>query len=377
MLEMAIRRDPRSGWLFDQYTNLGIAMLVLDRNEESICWQKRALATVSPTYTSVRAQYHIRLAAAYARLGRLDEAHHALDEANQLWPYDTVRSHAPPDPSSTVVAGQVEQYQAALRLAGHRDHASEEGDAGVAADSNLRAEMAGLTPMSVPEVRNDPHSRASAIARSGQAGGHRPAIVFVGAVDPWRHRAGECRLRREHLGHGAGPAGQEDEVADERRPRRPSLPSVGTRSASMGVISPFGSWRSATQMSFGIGVADEAWEVNGCRRPRSMCRKVVNIPTRRRGEHRNSRCRDPDDDTATAEVTITPDLVRSRRSGKEPVAAGVGARLLENPHRQLHPGLSRLWSARLENVCVSLWRPELRRPAPVFRSVGSRANAAS
>jgi adenylate cyclase len=150
MFEMAIRRDPRGGWIWDQYAGLGLALLVLDRNEASIAWQQRALATVPVSYATMRAQYHLRLAAAYARLGRPDEAHRTVADANRIWPYDTVRSHAPPDSSDNMVAEQVQQYQSALRLAGHRDHAEESADFGVAVDGNLRTDMAGATPTSVP-----------------------------------------------------------------------------------------------------------------------------------------------------------------------------------------------------------------------------------
>ena len=75
--------------------------------------------------------YNLRLAAAHARLGQFDEAHRAVAEANRIWPYDTVRSHYPEDPSNRVYAEQIERYQAALRLAGHRDHAEEDADFGV------------------------------------------------------------------------------------------------------------------------------------------------------------------------------------------------------------------------------------------------------
>ena len=47
-----------------------------------------------------------------------------------IWPYDTVRNHWPED-LKPVYAGQIEAYQAALRLAGHRDHAEEDADFGV------------------------------------------------------------------------------------------------------------------------------------------------------------------------------------------------------------------------------------------------------
>jgi adenylate cyclase len=150
MLEMAIRRDPRSAWNYDRYANLAIALLVLGRNEESITWNQRALAAVRTSYTSLRAQYNLRIAAASALLGRLNEAHRAVAEANGIWPYDTVRSHAPGEGSSRVFVGMMERYQTALRLAGLRDHAVEDADFGVPDDATLRDDYAGLTPTTVP-----------------------------------------------------------------------------------------------------------------------------------------------------------------------------------------------------------------------------------
>jgi adenylate cyclase len=79
----------------------------------------------------------------------LEEARSALAEGNRLWPYDTVRSHFP-DSLNPVYAGQIEGYQAALRLAGHRDHADEDADFGVPSDTNLPQNYAGLTPTTAP-----------------------------------------------------------------------------------------------------------------------------------------------------------------------------------------------------------------------------------
>ena len=150
MIERAIRLNPRSPYNFSRYENMGMALLLLGRDEDSIVWQQRALAEYPDNTKANRAQYNVRLAAAYARLGHLDQAHRALAEANRIWPYDTVRSHWPDDPSSRVHAAQIERYQSALRLAGHRDHAEEDTDSAVASDDILHAELVGLTPTGVP-----------------------------------------------------------------------------------------------------------------------------------------------------------------------------------------------------------------------------------
>jgi adenylate cyclase len=152
MIETAIRRDPRNAYNYDRYGTMGFALLLRGRNDDSIVWIQRALAATPSGLVVIRARYNIRLAAAYARLGQLDEGHRAIAEANRLWPYDTVRGHFPDDPSSRVYSEQIEYYQASLRLAGLRDHAEEDADFGVPADGNLHQDYAGLTPTTTPGV---------------------------------------------------------------------------------------------------------------------------------------------------------------------------------------------------------------------------------
>jgi adenylate cyclase len=149
MVETAIRLDPQSPNRRFYYQNLGFALLMLGRDEESIVWMQRALAATPNTVARSRATYNFMLAAAYARLGRLEEAHRAIADANRIWPYDTVQANHPEDPANRVCAAQIERYQAALRLAGHRDHADEDADFGVASDDKLQ-NFAGPTPTTVP-----------------------------------------------------------------------------------------------------------------------------------------------------------------------------------------------------------------------------------
>ena len=117
-----------------RYENMSFALLLTGQYEESIVWSERALAANPAVFPRLRAQHSIRMAAAHALLGHSDEARRALTEANRTWPYDTVRGHAPEDPSSQEYAVQLKHYQATLRLAGHRDHADEDVDFGVASD---------------------------------------------------------------------------------------------------------------------------------------------------------------------------------------------------------------------------------------------------
>jgi TolB-like protein/Flp pilus assembly protein TadD len=149
MTETAMRLNPRSGFNWSRYETMGFALLLLGRDEESIVWTERALAANPNGDAQERASMNMRLAAAHARLGQLNEAHRAISEANRIWPYDTVRGHWPDDPSSRVYAEQIERFQAALRLAGERDHAEEDADFGVVPDDKLHEDIAGLTPTTV------------------------------------------------------------------------------------------------------------------------------------------------------------------------------------------------------------------------------------
>jgi adenylate cyclase len=150
MIERADRLDPRGAYAWSRYQHIGWAMLMLGKDEEAINWTQRALAANPNVRPDWRAQYVLHIAAAQARLGHLGEAHHWVTEAKQIWPYDTVRSHFPDDPSYSEYAGQIERFQTALRLAGERDHADENADFGVAPDDKLHEPLAGLTPTTAP-----------------------------------------------------------------------------------------------------------------------------------------------------------------------------------------------------------------------------------
>jgi adenylate cyclase len=123
---------------------MGKAYLLLGRDEEAIAWTQRSLAAARPTDVVFHFSGYLQLAAAYARLGRLGEAHRGLAEVIRLQPYYTVRS--------TWIGSleQIERYRAALRLAGLRDHAEEDADFDVPADGCLRNGIRGLTPTTAP-----------------------------------------------------------------------------------------------------------------------------------------------------------------------------------------------------------------------------------
>ncbi len=68
MIETAMRLNPRSGFNWNRYENMGFALLMLGRDQESIVWTQRALAANPNGDADDRAQLNVRLAAAHARL---------------------------------------------------------------------------------------------------------------------------------------------------------------------------------------------------------------------------------------------------------------------------------------------------------------------
>ena len=205
MFETAIRRDPRSGWSYERYEKLGFALLMLRKDEGAILWTQRALATIPNGYTEMRAQLNLRFAAAHARLGHFDAAHRALAEANRIWPYDTVRNHWPEDPSSRVYVEQIEQFQAALRLAGHRDHSEEYADFGVPSDGDLHYLYAGFTTTTVPGATTTHTSELEQLLRE------RKPIV----IDPLLFSWGRSIPSAVGL-KGAGNGGSTSDAIQER-----------------------------------------------------------------------------------------------------------------------------------------------------------------
>jgi tetratricopeptide (TPR) repeat protein len=152
-LQMALRLDPRSPMNYDKYGVLGNALLMAEHYQESITANERAFTLIRTSYTSLRAIYELRIAVAHERLGDIEQAHQALEQANRIWPYDTVRSHYPADLSSKFLIAFVTRYKETLRQLGQRDHAKEDADFDVPSDDNLREDYAGLTPNTVPGAK--------------------------------------------------------------------------------------------------------------------------------------------------------------------------------------------------------------------------------
>jgi len=143
--------NPRSPWKHSRYRHMGFAALMLGRDKDAIAFLQRSLA-IHPEARANPWTYRM-LAAAYARTGQIDEAKRWLAASDRLWPYGTVRSVYPQELSSPIYVQQMRDYQAALRLAGARDHADEDADFGTPTAGSLHGEVAGYTPVAAPGAR--------------------------------------------------------------------------------------------------------------------------------------------------------------------------------------------------------------------------------
>jgi adenylate cyclase len=258
LFEKANRLDPLGAYAWSRYQHLGWAMLMLGRDEEAISCTQRTLSANPNLRPDWHAIYILRIAAAHVRLGHLDEAHRLVAEANHVWPYDTARSHFPDDLDH---AAGMERFQAALRLAGERDHADEDADVGVASDDRLHQVLAGPTPTTVPgatTIRTDQLERLLA---------DRKPIV----IDPmayWWGRSIPGAVGLENAGSGFV-----GEIQDRLRRKMQELTSgdLNKPIVAMGWNSERFDGRNLALRLVGLGYTQvywyrggrEAWEVNG------------------------------------------------------------------------------------------------------------------
>ena len=124
---------------------------------------------------------------------------------------------APEDPTSDARAAQVKQFQEGQRLAGVRDHADEDADFGVPQDDELRADLAGYTPTTVPGAQT---IRTLELAHllpelkpicTGLRG------TVMGAIHPWCNISIGLGSWRRLVRWDLGSLACEDEAVDQWR----------------------------------------------------------------------------------------------------------------------------------------------------------------
>jgi TolB-like protein/tetratricopeptide (TPR) repeat protein len=149
--EQAIHVHPRNPTQDSRYSLLGHTLLFLGRYEEAISWFQKALGTNPGAGRQTRGNYHAANSAAQALAGDIAAARLSAAEASRLWPLLTARSYFQfSAPTSPVFEEQVSRMRDGLRLAGLRDHADEDADAGLPADNILHTDYGAPTPITVP-----------------------------------------------------------------------------------------------------------------------------------------------------------------------------------------------------------------------------------
>ena len=150
LYDTSIRLNPLDPNLYLRYGFRAYALLQIGRYDETVVWVKRSLAANPEAPAPIRSARYRMMAVAHALAGRLEEARQALEAANKLWPYSTVRSNVPENLASPVLAAQLHRYQEGARLAGLRDHANEDANFNVPSSGELSGNLAGWTPTTVP-----------------------------------------------------------------------------------------------------------------------------------------------------------------------------------------------------------------------------------
>ena len=150
MFEKAILLDPLDPRIFQRYGLMAFSMMQAGRYDNSAAWFARSLAADPDAPPSLRATRYRNMSASLALAGRLEEAHRAAEEAQRLWPFDTVRSHYPLALDSKALVAHELIFRRGLALAGVRDHAEEDADFGAPPTSVLHTDLGGGTPITAP-----------------------------------------------------------------------------------------------------------------------------------------------------------------------------------------------------------------------------------
>ena len=152
LYETSIRLDPRSSTLYLRYGYLGFTLYQVGRYAEAVDWFRRSLLANPEAAVAIRATRMRLLGGALALSGRREEAKREVEDAVHLWPFATLRTNSPENLASPVLREQIVRIVDGLRQAGVRDHADESADFGVAADGELRGNLAGFTPTTAPGI---------------------------------------------------------------------------------------------------------------------------------------------------------------------------------------------------------------------------------
>jgi adenylate cyclase len=203
LLARTIQLNPRDPYLWDRYWRMAFALQLIGRYDESITWHQRALAVCPDVAPRLRSYRYLDMASAWALDGHVEEARRAIAEAQRNWPFATVRSSGPANPSTKIFQAQIANYQEGLRLAGLRDHAEEDADFGVVPDSALREEPFGYTPKTTPGVTTIRTQALQDFVASQQ-----PVVVDTVALSQGQSIPGAVGLKNAGIGGNLSDATQ-------------------------------------------------------------------------------------------------------------------------------------------------------------------------
>ena len=220
MFQHSIRMSPKHSYIWSRYHVLATALLLVGRHDEAVSWEQRALAAQPENSPKLFAEEYLTLAGAYVGLGRKEEARDAVGQAIRAWPFATVRGYWNGGYPSPRFAAQMASVEEGLRSAGLRDHAKEDAETAVPAQSDLRGDLIGFTPDTVPG--------ANAIRTSGLVdvlAKQRPIIIDT--VGKGRSIPGAIGL------FGAGSGGGLDDPLQARLRQKIDSLTHGKREASV------------------------------------------------------------------------------------------------------------------------------------------------
>ena len=154
LLRKTIRHDPLSQSNRLAHSLIGNCLLLQGDAAEAIDWLERGLSETPEAERRSKGQQNLWLASAYAVVGDTESAARALSEANQSWPFGTIRSlwpfYEPRGLPGPIYSEQIQRVQEGLRLAGLREYAEETTDFGAAPIRSLSPDPVGQTPLSCP-----------------------------------------------------------------------------------------------------------------------------------------------------------------------------------------------------------------------------------